>query len=423
MVLLGFDRQCVNPKLPIALGGYAKKRIAFEIHDSLYTRCIAMEDCGKKYLLAQCDCIALDDTVRFAVLAELAKQNIWIEEAHFVLLATHTHSGPAGTLDTSRIPFQGLQNVFGAPNHEYQKLLTDKITLAAKNAFENLSPCTLTIAHGTIEGVGTERHDPDLPGDNSLLTLLFERKDGKRVLIYNYACHPTVLPPDNLLLTADLPYGVEQALSRDYDMVMFINSCCGDISTRFTRTSGTYEQIAAYSQIITRNIQNALTSPIYHEVFEHIDISQYPITLPAKQLGTVAEETLQLKNYQAKLSAGKSQGLNAKELRILESYVEGAEISVDLARTLQGFHALEAHFSIIKLQDLIIAVIPGELFSTLGRKLKNNHIEVFCYGNGYYLYFADQAAYDLKYYEAMSSPFAKGVGELLINEIQKTIKE
>ena len=35
------------------------------------------------------------------------------------------------------------------------------------------------------------------------------------------------------------------------------------------------------------------------------------------------------------------------------------------------------------------------------------------------MYFADETAYEKMYYEAMSSPFEKGVGELLIREIKK----
>ena len=67
MVTIGFDRQCITPTLPTALSGYAKERIAYEVHDDLYARCLAMEHLGTRYLLVQCDLIGIDDSVLNAV--------------------------------------------------------------------------------------------------------------------------------------------------------------------------------------------------------------------------------------------------------------------------------------------------------------------------------------------------------------------
>lgn len=419
MILLGFDRQCITPGLPAHLSGYAGERIAAAVHDDLYTRCIAMESEGERFLLAQCDCLAVDDTLHRKVLTALA--DLSIADEHFVLLATHTHSGPAGIIDLAETPFKGMESIFGFPNPEYQKELAGKIALAARNAFSDLQECRLTIGRGRIEDVGTERHDPSLAGDPSLLTLLFERTDGKKILLYNYACHPTVLNSANLLITADLPYAVERDL--DYDMVMFVNSNAGDISTRFTRAASSYEQVEAYGKIIINCVKKALSNPIYEGLFEKIDIRQYPITLPIKKVRPAAEERIQLKKYEAQLAEGQKQGLDARQLRILASYVEGAKVAVDLAECLKGLKNLKAHFSMITLQNLKIAVIPGELFSTLGVPLKKDGVEVFGYGNGYYMYLADKAAYDNRYYEAMGSPFERGVGEYLVEEIRRKARE
>ena len=108
-------------------------------------------------------------------------------------------------------------------------------------------------------------------------------------------------------------------------------------------------------------------------------------------------------------------------LRLLATYVEGSKIAVGLANALKDRETIDAHFTIMSLQDLNIAVVPGELFSTLGVPLKEKGIDIFGYGNGYYLYLADEKSYDQKVYEAMSSPFEKGVGEFLANEILKHV--
>ena len=152
-------------------------------------------------------------------------------------------------------------------------------------------------------------------------------------------------------------------------------------------------------------------------------MKRYPITLPLKKVRPVKVEKDALEKYKAELAKAVALKKDALTLRLLSTYVEGAKIAIGLAETLQGLENISAHFTIISLQGIQIAVVPGELFSTLGVPLKKERIEIFGYGNGYYLYIADEKSYDQMVYEAMSSPFEKGVGEFLVNEIRKSIKD
>ena len=417
MVTIGFDKQCITPKLPAPLRGYAAKRIAKEVHDDLFARCLAMEQDGVRYLFVQCDLIGIDDSVLNKTLEKLKDCNI--EKEHLTIVATHTHAGPGGTVDTSKDPFANLQSIFGAPDPEYLDFLTEQIALAAHNSFSDLQSCTLTIGRGSIQQVGTERHDPALPGDESLLVLLFERSDHKRLLLYNYACHPTVTGPENLMITADFPYAVERDLN--YDLVMFVNGNAGNISTRFTRKSSGFEQVELYKDSIINAVVDALKTPVYHGSFDYVSMKRYPITLPIKKVRPVEEEKASLAAYEDQLARATLEEKDPLTLRLLATYVEGGKIAVGLSETLQGLSDIDAHFTILQLQNLSIAVVPGELFSTLGVPLKEKGIEIFGYGNGYYLYIADEKSYDEMVYEAMSSPFEKGVGEFLINEIRKYV--
>ncbi len=348
MITIGFDKQCITPKLPITLRGYAGIRIAQEVHDDLYTRCLAIEQDDIRYLLVQCDLIGVDDSVLNAVHEKII--DLKIEKEHLTIVATHTHAGPGGTVDTSKDPFANLHNIFGEPNPEYLNYLAAQIALAARRAFADLKSCQLTIARGTIENVGTERHDPALPGDNSLLVFLFERIDGKKILLYNYACHPTVTGPRNVKITADFPYAVERDL--DYDMVMFVNSNAGDISTRFTRKDSSFEQVEIYKKHILDAIKESLKLPVYHGNFDNVSMQRYPITLPIKKVRPVEVEKAALEAHEKELADAAAQGKDSLPLRLLSTYVEGGKI----------------------------AVVPGELFSTLGLLLKKEGIEIFCYG-------------------------------------------
>ena len=50
MITIGFHKQCITPKLPTPLRGYAANRIAKEVHDDLYARCLAIQCDGVPYL-------------------------------------------------------------------------------------------------------------------------------------------------------------------------------------------------------------------------------------------------------------------------------------------------------------------------------------------------------------------------------------
>ena len=86
MVTIGFNQQCITPKLPVALRGYAGARIAREVHDNLYTRVLAMDQDGIRYLFIQCDLIGVDDSVLNAVFKKISDLNI--KKEHLTIVAT-----------------------------------------------------------------------------------------------------------------------------------------------------------------------------------------------------------------------------------------------------------------------------------------------------------------------------------------------
>ncbi|MBQ8857563.1 MAG: hypothetical protein IJ024_05385, partial [Lachnospiraceae bacterium] len=170
-------------------------------------------------------------------------------------------------------------------------------------------------------------------------------------------------------------------------------------------------------------IHKALETPVYQGVFTNVSMNRYPITLPIKRVRPVEVEKNALADYEMQLAKAEASGKDALTIRLLSTYVEGAKVAVGLAEALKDLENIDAHFTIMQLQNVTIAVVPGELFSTLGVPLKSEGIEIFGYGNGYYLYLADEKSYEKNVYEAMSSPFEKGVGEFLVHEIRKYVQD
>ena len=415
MVKLGFDRQCITPTLPIRLRGFAEERIAVEVHDDLYARCLVFDNGEKKYAFINCDLLNVSHLVNDMVAEKLAK--LGIDSENIVITVTHTHSGPGGFLDTRAGLFENMQQMFGEAELGFIDSFAQKIYTGVANAIANLVETEVKIGRSFVENVGKERHDPNLPGDNEILVYEFNRQDGKKVLMYNYACHPTVTGAKNIMVSRDLPGPVERDLP--YDMTMFINGDCGDISTRYTRQSATFEQIEVYAKEIINGINRALENVEYSGPLTKIAVKRFSKELAIKKVPPVEEEQAKLDKYLEQIEEAKKNNVTAGELRLIQSFAEGAATAVNLAKGLKGKTSEQVEYSIMTIENTKIAIVPGELFSSVGKILKEAGLEIFGYGNGYYMYFADENAYDAMYYEAMSSPFAKGASEVLINDIKE----
>jgi len=416
MSKIGFDKQCITPPLPIKLCGYAKERVAHQVHDDLYIRVIVVENAKTRYLIAQCDLLAIDYLLLDKV-HEKVKQ--YIDKENIIISATHTHAGYGGMIDSSGI-FSEITEVFGETDEKLIEFVADRIVCAMKNSIQDLVETNIKIGKSRVNNVGKERHDESLSSSDEILVFEFTRKDNKKVLLYNYACHPTVMGSDNIMVTKDLPYPVERDLP--HDMVVFINGDCGDISTRFTRINSSFEQLEIYSKIIVNSINDVLKNPMYDGAFTNFSIMSSSFDASIRKTKTIEEATMDLNRYSTELELARNNNSDEKELRVIESFVEGANTALALAKSLNEISSIKFDYSLINIQNINVVTIPGELFSTLGNKLREYNIEVFGYTNGYYLYIADSNAYDKQYYEAMSSPFEKEFGEDLVKRIISTKK-
>lgn len=415
MITMGFARRVITPKLPIALAGYDLPRVAHAVHDDLYARCVVFDDNGKRYALVQCDWLGIDDCIRKKIGKRTKK--LGIDTDRLLCVATHTHAGPKGVCGVCDGVMGTMQGIFGDVDDAYLEQAADAIADGLEEACQDMEETTIAIGRSVVKGVGAERHDPHRPGDESLLYIELNRTDGKQVMMYNYACHPTVTGPNNTDITADLPYGVER--DWDADLVIFINSCCGDISTRFTRDSSSFEQVETYTKRLLEALRDAKDHKQDCGPLRTLDISMFKKEYPCKRVRTVAEEQAHLEACLKRAEEARAQHVPADQLRVIESYFEGAQTAVKMAQALQGIASIPMTVTMMRLQDLVIAGVPGELFSTLGVPLKQAGIEVFGYANGYHLYIADERSYDEGVYESMSSPFEKGVGEALVKEIKE----
>ena len=222
----GAARIDITPPVGHAMGGYsARKGNATGTHDPLYATVLVLENAGRKLALVTADLRSFVSTR----VGEIAKQRHGI--GHTIISVSHTHSGPLTW--EARTPWYTEAE--------------DKMIDAIGRATASLAPATLATSSGStylghnrrkvVDGNATMlwRNADKLPSHplDPQFTALTVTTAGKTLaVLVNFACHPSVLGPDNLQYSADYVNGLRQTIERDIPgaLALFVQGGAGDIN-------------------------------------------------------------------------------------------------------------------------------------------------------------------------------------------------
>ena len=409
---IGLSQQCITPAFPVHLGGFSIERISNQKLDDLYVKVMVVEKDGEYFGVFTFDLLAVDDLIVKPIRTEIQKRNI--NEENFLFVATHTHSGPGGILETRRGLLCASEEIFIKTHTELIDKIIDKSILSFDDAMKDCRDTLLYYAKDVLENVGDNRNNRELKGNNDLSVLFMEQVEGKKAVLLNFACHPTVLNGTNLKVSADFPGAIQTALKADgYDMSFYLNGSCGDISTRFSRHSSDENEIYRYGKLFKQKVMDMRGNARRMDI-DTIRFFQTKIRLHLKKTEGIELAQKQLNTCMQNLNDAKMKGITGSDLRLIESYKEGAEANLRLAKYPFDSDEVDVNIQFIKINSHVVICIPGELFSELSNPLQNENVHFVGYANGYLGYFTDKVAYDSFCYEALSSPFDKGEGERMM---------
>lgn len=372
---IGFSQVPFDPPLGKAMGGYSPLRHATGNADPLFAKTVCVQNSGERtaIILTTYDLVAVDQLLKEKIL-EKVQPSFPGWKLTLFLFATHTHSGPAGTLETRNGPKAGMQSIFGDTDEEILLICAEAGAASIREALGNTETFTYGLSSLELEGVGTDRNDPAKEGDHQLTIFSFTTASGRHLLLWHFACHPTILKGDNTLYSADLPGRVATYLP-EFDMVLFLNGNCGNISTRFTRQGDSFAEVDRFGKLVAAAIRSAL--PQETRVLEEIRLSQHESSLQANPLSPFLK----------------------KQGEIL------------------------ARWSILWWDRHPILLAPAELTSELTKSIRKQHRALFfCYCDDYLFYFADQDCFRANTYEAQSSLIAEAEAERLMQEMVSALK-
>lgn len=200
--LIGYSRVCITPTESVPLAGYGatSKRMSTCVTRDLYTTCIAFTDKENNTVLMVSNDLILSSADWTGEARKAMSEATGVPEAHILVSATHTHSGP----DMGNLAHESILN--------YRKTIVTLMTQAALEAMADRKEGKLYFGKTYIEGVNHVRHyvldNGTFVGDNfgdassgkllrstteadhCMQIIRAERKDAQDIVMVNWQTHP-----------------------------------------------------------------------------------------------------------------------------------------------------------------------------------------------------------------------------------------
>lgn len=360
----GAARCLITPPRGIFLIGYgdrAKGNIG--VHDDLTATALVLDNGVQRLALVALDLLAINEFVVDRIRARLAPTEV-------LLCCSHTHSGPIAYADR-KSPRR---------NREYIAALEENIVAAVREAEGDLRPARLEYACGEAP-VGINRRErkpdgrmkigrnPDGPRDRSVqvVSVLAEETGSRIATLVNYACHGTVLGPDNLLVSADWIGVMRQEVERQLgSLTLFLQGAAADINPdMYWGDAQAFEQAAEQGQQVAQAVLDALAAGSQPLRSTPLRLARAEVWLPT----VVRAETRRPPRSYRKplLRLAHLPGFMAifADLLLNQRYPWESRIE---AR--DGFWSVPMRINGVRLGDLALVTSAAETFTEIGLKVK-----------------------------------------------------
>lgn len=427
MLRAGFSKVCISPPIGAPLAGFAARQgVSQGIHDDLFARALVLANGEAVVALVSVDLLALSGDFIKRV-REGIQRKTGIDPSSVMIASTHTHAGPV-TITTFFNPEESVDSA-------YMDSLAEAVEQSVTNAWRARFPARVGVGVAEVDGVGVNRRSPDQrPIDEQVGIIKVDDFNGRtRAVLINYSCHPTVLGPDNLLVTGDFPNFAIEQIERTIGpdgFAMFVNGTQGNISMGHSSelsaigviTPGrTFERAAELGHLLADATLVALPDIATSDALTLTALT-IPVNLPLKNYPPLEEAVKSLRDADELLARLTAEGAPPEQIMPAKTQRLYASITNFYAREALGLP--DGHLPIelqgFRLGDAAFVAIPGEVFVEIGLTLKRQspHMTfVFGIANGYIGYVPTREAYAAGGYEVISSKCQPDAADILIEKV------
>ncbi len=421
--------------LPI-LGNFRDDYGARGVHDPLFSRALVFQDsAGTKVALMSID-ICMIDRDNTAFMRRRIAAETGLRPENILIAATHTHSGPA---------VMRLGTLPKADDTAVERLLS-KAATAAVLANQRLKPSRLWFGTAQEDRVSFNRRlrskdgrthmnwealDPELvvgplgPIDPQVINLTIEQEGRPAAALVNFALHPAILAGDNWLYSADYPGYLSECLERLTDrrsVTAFFNGCCGNVNhLDYTdRTQGRGYQMAQRVGYLLGVAADEAQRHAVHVEGDRISRSSEKVRL--KRL-TISED--QFRWAESVLRKAPEHPARGQVDGLPDEHYARMWVDMYLQQGVDDFVEVCA----LRIGDLGIVMLPGEMFCEFGLQIKREspakHTVVIELANDAIGYLPTRAAFAEGGYEPTpgTTLYEQGAGEALAASALRQLHE
>jgi hypothetical protein len=393
----------ITPPVGGQMYGYGARgtNVSTGVHDKLHAKALVLSNGTTHLAIVSLDLgsITAGNT---AVVRKIVRAETPIE--HVLLVASHTHSSPRFAPD------------FPSKEKPYVSVMERAVARAIVEAYRKLEPARIGVASGRVaeghnrrkvlkDGTvkmlwGNRERAVTSPVDYSLTVIGIDSVRGPPIAtLVNFACHPVVLGPENLEISADYPGVMKARVERDIGgECLFVQGAAGDINPFWDKTppaEGGFEQVRILGEALGKEAVRVRRSISRTETSPAISVVRQGVRLKSRW---------DFGDPEVRAAVTRSSGT-----RVFKYYVDRFERERDV----------EVHTVLVG-SSLALAFFPGEFFVEHGLRLKKSSVienTVFVgYTNGAPGYFPTIRAAAQGGYGALEATIVEvGAGERLVD--------
>ena len=359
----GVARRIITPLKGIYLIGYGdRSKGNIGVHDDLTATALVIDDGRTRIAIVALDMLTINEFV-----VDRVRQSFAPTEA--LLCCSHTHSGPIAFAD-EKSPRK---------NQEYIHSLVENIVSAVREAESNLQPAWLEYSSGEAN-VGINRRErmpdgrmeigrnPDGPRDKSIQAISVLCKNGRLATVINYACHGTVLGPDNLLVSADWIGVMRNKVENELGgLALFLQGAAANINPdMYWEDSRAFEKVTEQGRGVADAVLAAIRSGPEKMRGAPLSIEREQAWLPTE---TPVDTPHPPKNYGRPLLA--LAHLPGFMTVFADALLNQRYPWKPVIEARDGFWSVPMRINAVRIGDLALVTFAAETFTEIGMKVKD----------------------------------------------------
>ncbi len=377
-------RADITPPLGLELAGYPHyPRNNEGAHDPLYATCMYLENDGVEVAFITLDLLFFSKK-HVKVVREKAEKVCGVCGKNIMISCSHTHSGPwaSGRLDIESLeagkkqPYEYIESVINT--------IVSLIKTAKENAFKAKFGAATQVC-GAESGVGGNRRVFGGPHDPLVSVMAIkDMQNNVRGAMVNYTLHPTFIHEWSNVCTADYPCYLKKEVEERIEgiIVGFAQGTSGNQSSRYYRQGESYDEAERVGRVLGKAAIQAIEKMSWIEELP-IAVVGDSLELELRDFGTEEDARAQVEKDEKiykELYSKYGNSSNREEYYLWQN----ANLKLLGSEDRLGYIVMQkkgvkielmedetpAEIQIIRLGDVCVIGLPGEIFVEYGLYLK-----------------------------------------------------